>query len=294
MAIKKILILGHSGFIGQAMLADLQANAPDLEVVGLSVPEVDFEKKDDWDRVAARFDEETAVVFLAAVKRQVGDNRESFAQNMNMIYHLAEAVEKNPVGKLVFYSSTAVYGEDVQHPDITEATGVQPTSFYGLYKFTAERILLNACDPKRLVCLRPPTAYGGGDLPQYGPSGFTHKSITGETIVLWGDGGEKREFVYIDDLVAVTRMVVQSDFSGVLNVCSGISYTFQDVLACVEGLPTGLPPLDRRERSKDKVDNYFDNTLFKKVFPEFVFTPLEEGIRKTYQAKKSLLGRSTS
>ena len=190
-----------------------------------------------------------------------------------MIYHLAETVENHPVGKLVFYSSTAVYGEDVQHPEITEETGVQPTSFYGLYKFTAERVLLKACDPRRLLCLRPPTAYGGGDLPQYGPSGFTHKSVTGETIVLWGDGGEKREFVYIDDLVAVTRMAIERDLSGVLNVCAGVSYTFQDVLKCVEGLPTGLPPLDRRERTKDKVDNWFDNARFREAFPDFAFTP---------------------
>jgi UDP-glucose 4-epimerase len=289
MAIKKILILGHSGFIGQAMIADLAANAPGFEVVGLSYPDVDFARREDWGKVAAHCNEETAVVFLAAVKRQVGDNRESFARNMDMIYHLAETVENNPVGKLVFYSSTAVYGEDVQHPDITEETGVQPTSFYGLYKFTAERVLLKACDPKKLVCLRPPTAYGGGDLPQYGPSGFTHKSVTGETIVLWGDGEEKREFIYIDDLVAVTRMVIESDFSGVLNVCAGKSYTFQDVLKCVAGLPTGLPPLDQRERTKDKVDNDFDNTLFREVFPDFVFTPLGEGILKTYEDKARLL-----
>lgn len=289
MAIKKILILGHSGFIGQAMVADLEANAPALEVVGLSVPDVDFEKKEDWAKVASHFDEDTAVVFLAAVKRQVGDTRESFAQNMNMIYHLAEAVENNPVGKLVFYSSTAVYGEDVQHPDITEETGVQPTSFYGLYKFAAERVLLKACAPEKLVCLRPPTAYGGGDLPQYGPSGFTHKSVTGETIVLWGDGEEKREFVYIEDLVAITREVILSDFHGVLNTCAGVSYTFQDVLRCVEALPTGLPPVDQRERTKDKVDNYFDNSLFRSVLPDFTFTPLEEGIRKTYEAKSEQL-----
>jgi len=284
-AIKKILILGHSGFIGQAMLADLAANALDVEVVGLSSPDVDFEKREDWDKVAAHCSEETCVVFLAAVKRQAGDDRESFARNMNMIYHLAGTVENNPVGKLVFYSSTAVYGEDVQHPDITEETGVQPTSFYGLYKFTAERVLLKACDPKRLVCLRPPTAYGGGDLPQYGPSGFTHKSVTGETIVLWGDGEERREFVYIDDLVAVTRLVIESGFFGVLNVCAGVSYTFQDVLKCVADLPTGLPPLDQRERTKDKVDNYFDNAKFRELFPDFEFMPLNEGIRRTYEVK---------
>ena len=289
MAIKKVLILGHSGFIGKAMLADLAAHAPGIEVTGLATPDVDFARREEWARVTPLFDEETAVVFLAAVKRQVGDNRESFARNMDMIYSLAEAVENNPVGKLVFYSSTAVYGEDVQHPDITEETGVQPTSFYGLYKFTAERVLLKACDPKRLVCLRPPTAYGGGDLPQYGPSGFTHKSVTGETIVLWGDGMEMREFIYIDDLVAVTRLVVQSDFSGVLNVCAGVSYTFQDVLKCVADLPTGLPPMDQRERTKDKVDNYFDNAKFRRVFPDFAFTLLDEGIRKTWEVKSELL-----
>ena len=70
--IRKILILGHSGFIGQALMADLAANAPDWEVAGLSYPDPDFSNRADWGKVAEHFDEETAVVFLAAVKRQVG------------------------------------------------------------------------------------------------------------------------------------------------------------------------------------------------------------------------------
>lgn len=78
-----------------------------------------------------------------------------------------------------------------------------------------------------------------------------------------------------------------SNFSGVLNICAGKSYTFQDVLKEVEQLPTGLPEIDQRERTKDKVDNDYDNAKLQAVFPDFSFTPLSEGIRLTYEIMRN-------
>ena len=286
MTIRKVIILGHSGFIGRALSACIRERNPEVEVVGCSAPDVDLETEAGWKSVAARFGEDAALVFLAAVKRQEGDNLGSFRRNMDMIHHLAETVEQHPLGRLIYFSSGAVYGEDVQHGIMTERTPVQPTSYYGICKYTAERILRKVCPEGRLVCLRPPTAYGGGDLPQYGPSGFTHKSIHGETITLWGDGTERREFVYIEDLVELTRRMIFNDFAGVLNVCAGRSYTFRDVLEEVGKLPTGLPEIDQRERTKDKVDNDYDNSLLRSVFPDFEFTPLSEGVRLTYEGMR--------
>jgi UDP-glucose 4-epimerase len=236
--INRILVLGHSGFIGQSLLRNFAANNPEVEVIGFSAPGIDFEKPKDWDQITARFSKDAAVVFLAAVKRQLGDTLEAYSRNMSMISNLVRAIENNPVGRVVFFSSGAVYGEDVQHGVITEETAVQPTSYYGIYKFTAERLLSKICTPGSLVCLRPPTAYGGGDLPQYGPSGFVYKSIHGEPITLWGDGEEMREFVLVDDVVDLTRRILFSSFYGVLNVCAGKSYSFRDVLREVSALPT--------------------------------------------------------
>nr|WP_279593522.1 NAD-dependent epimerase/dehydratase family protein [Pseudodesulfovibrio sp. S3-i] len=280
------MVLGHSGFIGQSLVANLRKQNPEVETVGYSAPDIDYEKKEDWEKIATQFGSDVAVIFLAAVKRQEGDNLASFQRNMSMIHNLAEAVETTPVGKLIYFSSGAVYGEDVQHPIMTEDTPVQPTSFYGICKFTAERILRKVCPEGTLVCFRPPTAYGGGDLPQYGPSGFVYKAIRNEAITLWGDGTEKREFIYIDDLVELTRRAVFDAFSGVLNICAGISYTFQNVLKEVEQLPSGLPEIDQRERTKDKVDNDYDNSLLRRVFPDFRFTPLSEGIKLTYEVMR--------
>lgn len=287
MPIQKVLVLGHSGFIGQTLMKCIKVNNPELELVGYSAPDVNFEDESDWERLASQLGEDVALIFLAAVKRQEGDTLASFERNMTMITHLARTVEAAPVGKLIYFSSGAVYGEDVQHPTMTEETPVKPTSYYGISKFSAERILRKVCPEGSLICFRPPTAYGGGDLPQYGPSGFTYKSIHNETITLWGDGTERREFIYIDDLVELTRRAVLSNFSGVLNICAGKSYTFQDVLKEVEQLPTGLPEIDQRERTKDKVDNDYDNAKLQAVFPDFSFTPLSEGIRLTYEIMRN-------
>ena len=81
-------------------------------------------------------------------------------------------------------------------------------------KFTAENLLTKVCIENniKLIKVRPPLIYGKDDLSRgYGPTGFTYKAMDNEEIVLWGDGSEYREFVYIDDVCLSVRECVVSD-----------------------------------------------------------------------------------
>lgn len=192
-----------------------------------------------------------------------------------------------------FFSSAAVYGEDVHNTNITEDTPPHPTSYYGLAKFTSEILLRKAIGQNQtsLLVLRPALIYGPGDQGGYGPTGFIKSALAGEPIVLWGDGEEKREFIYVGDVARIVHALTSQDYDGVVNVVSGHSYTFKDALEVVSRLlPLGQPP-GSRPRTKNKADHGFDNSRLRSLLPDFQFTDLANGVRLTFEANRPAASR---
>lgn len=223
-------------------------------------------------------------MLLAAVKRQFGDTLEMFQQNVSIVENICRLLENHPIRRLIFLSSAAVYGEETENLCISEQTPINPTSYYGIAKYSGERLLRKVCVANQLtslVCLRPPLVYGPGDKGKtYGPSGFVAAALEGAPITLWGDGMERREFVYIDDLCCLIEELVDAKFDGELNVVSGTSYCFADVVAV---LKVKFPSLtvNSRPRSKQKANNIFDARKVKSLLPPgFRFTSLEEGLSR--------------
>jgi UDP-glucose 4-epimerase len=280
----QIVLLGHTGYIGKRLAISFRKAAPDVPVVGRSVTELDLTSTDAPAALERLFDSNAALVICAAIKKQLGDTLDVLAQNLAITTSVCRALAATPVKRVVFFSSAAVYGEDVQHGTITESTPVQPTSFYGIGKFTAERMLAKATSPHAatsLLMLRPALVYGP-DEPgyYYGPSGFLQKARAGAPITLWGDGTELREFLFIDDVVELTTRLLFSAATGVLNVVSGASYTYAAALDAIERMTGKRPATDSRARTKDKVDHRFDASALMRTCPGFLFTPMEEGLRR--------------
>ena len=166
-----------------------------MDIVADGFPRIDLTSEDEARTLAPCLDRLTAVVMCAGIKRQFGDSLEAFEQNLAMAINLGKLLSDHPVGRVVFLSSSAVYGEEVDDLNLSESTPAQPTSYYGLAKFTSKKQLLRkvtAANPgSTLALLRPPLVYGcrdGGTI--YGPSGFVRAALDGKPIVLWGDGSE--------------------------------------------------------------------------------------------------------
>jgi UDP-glucose 4-epimerase len=140
--------------------------------------------------------------------------------------------------------------------------------------------------------LRPALIYGPGDQGGYGPTGFIKSALEREQIVLWGDGLEKREFIYVGDLAKIVHALTFQDYEGVLNVVSGQSYTFKDALAAVGHLvPLEQSPASR-PRSKNKADHEFDNSRLRTLLPDVRFTDLSNGVSLTFQANRQAASTS--
>lgn len=293
MEFRKILVLGNSGFIGKNLERYLVNKFSGIQVIGYSTKDIDLTNGKDTQKLTKDFDLDTAVVMCSMVKKQSGDNIDSYFKNLQMAVNLTRVLEQNPVKRFVYVSSAAVYGEEVHNINITEQTLPTPTSYYGMAKCASEHLFLKACvsfSQNSILVLRPPAIYGAGERRvSYDPAGFINKAIDQEPVVLWGDGSELREFVYIDDLISVVSKLLFSDFAGIVNVVSGKSYCFTDILSYIKKFLNREFLVEERPRTKKKVDNCFKNDLIRSLLPDFRFTSLEEGTRKVIEERLSLV-----
>ena len=280
-----ILVVGHNGFIGRHIVEQLSLFFPERSIKGMSSQHIDLLSDKSVQKLAELMTPDTVVIICAAIKKQLGDSLKQFKKNQLIIENLCTALLNNPVKQLIYFSSAAVYGEDIHNLNIDESTATQPRSYYGISKLTAEYLLakvVEANEQSTFAIIRPPLVYGLGDTSKgYGPAGFIDKILTGQGITLWGDGSELREFVYVDDLARLVCLVIEQNFAGILNPISGISHSFQDILACLSNQMEITFSIKQNLRTKNKVDNVFSADKLFRQFPTFEFTPLDEGLVKT-------------
>ena len=108
--LNRIVVLGHKGFIGRHLEKYFLNNSRNVDVVGKDLSEIDLTNKDEVMTMSELFNANTAVVLLAAIKRQFGDTLEAFNQNLKITTNLCSLLKERPVGRFVFFSSSAVYG----------------------------------------------------------------------------------------------------------------------------------------------------------------------------------------
>ena len=288
--IQRVVVIGHSGFIGSQVMRAVREYMPEIDIIGRSFPELDLTSREDLLSLSEFFSPRTAVILLSGIKKQMGDTLEIFSQNMVMIENFAYFLREHPVKHLVYFSSAEVYGEDVQNTAIHEKTPVNPASYYGVAKYASEGLLrkvIRSQSNSPLTILRPPLIYGAGDTSRgYGPTGFAWAAASGKEITLWGDGSELREFISLEDLAAVACRFVFQPYDGVVNVATGQNHNFQEIISIIQRVSEQPVKVVSRERSKAKVDQGYSNTLIQETLPGFVFTTLEDGIRRLYDTVK--------
>jgi UDP-glucose 4-epimerase len=191
--------------------------------------------------------------------------------------------------KIIFLSSAEVYGENIDNLNISESTICSPSSYYGLAKKNSEELLqmvYQKAGKSNLVIVRMPLVYGPRETQNiYGPSGFLQNAINNQVQTLWGDGSEKRNFLFIDDLIGVLYHIAASNFNGVINIANSESNTFRDIINELNCQKIKIL-LDERLRSKLKVDQGYDISLLDSIYPSHKSYSLKDGIEKILAMQK--------
>lgn len=169
--------------------------------------------------------------------------REYARVNVGGTVSLMEAMRDTGVGRVILTSSGAVYGHQSRQP-VRETDAPHPDSPYAVSKWAAEQYIhtIGALWGLETVALRIFNAYGPGQsLPvSHAPvvPRFLRAALTGGSLVVYGDGRQTRDYVYVDDVVdaliaaATAREVNQQ----VINIGYGRETSVTELIDHVEGV----------------------------------------------------------
>jgi UDP-glucose 4-epimerase len=280
-----VVIFGSSGFIGRKLTRAIESIYEEVgQVLVVSRVFFDCPSETEINSLSKKIDRQSTMVIASGVKKQNGDNLESFGTNIDIAKVICKLIAISPPQRVIFISSAAVYGGEFRDEVICEKSIPRPDSYYGAAKYCSELIIEKTCrefDVNSYIFLRPPLVYGLGDTSlSYGPLGMLHEATTDKTITLWGDGEELREFVYIDDFCEVVLCLLESHYQGPLNVVTGASLSFRSI---ADEIVFRYPPVKLffSRRTKAQFDAHFDNKKLREVLgTEIKFTSIKEGLKR--------------
>lgn len=249
----RVLITGGAGFIGANLANQLVADGHHVRVLDdLSAgeserldPRVLFTRGDVKDRPKLwTLLQGVECVFHLAARVSVSESvlypREYNDVNVGGTVGVMEAMRDVGVKRVVLASSATVYGEQTEQP-LHEEMRPHPPVPYAVSKIAAEYYLftLGALYGIETVALRIFNAYGRWQAlpPSYPPviPQFMRQALSGGSLVILGDGEQRRDFVYIDDVVSA--LIAAATASGVdrqiINVGSGEEVSIKDLARLV-------------------------------------------------------------
>ena len=240
--------------------------------------------------LSAALDGVTHVFHLAAqagVRRSWGKEFQVYTGlNVDSTQRLLEACATKPIERLVYASSSSVYGDEVAIP-MTETALPQPVSPYGVTKLAAEQLchlyFVNYGVPA--VSLRYFTVYGPRQRPDMGFHRFFSAVLAGQPLIQFGDGLQTRDFTFVADAVTATATAAVRGVPGrVYNIGGGSRVSLREVFDLIARVSGRKVTIDQQGPQKgDMRDTYADTTLARQ---DLAFAPsvtLEEGLRAMWR-----------
>lgn len=300
----KILITGGAGFIGSHLVRKLQAEGHEAVALdnlstglrenlpeGTELIEMDVCGEGLENIVAVgNFD---AIVHLAGqtmVNVSIENPAFDAEQNILGTIHVLEAARKNGVGRVVFASTAASYG-DVLEADlpVKEAKELAPMSFYGLSKVTVERYLnlYHTIYGLDYVVLRFANVYGErqGDGGEGGVISIFAKRIAEEKeITIFGDGEQTRDFIYAGDIASGIYAALQTEqVNAAYNLSTQTETSLRELVNILSNIAgRKITPKYGPEREGDIYKSMLSNARAKRGLSWKPVVPLEEGLKRTY------------
>ena len=274
----RVVVIGAAGFVGGAVAARLERYG--IPVLRVSRKDVDLLAPNAFSLLKDLFRKTDAVV-AASAKAPV-KNADMLVENMVMARAMARALSEVSVAHVVNISSDAVYA-DSDRP-LTESSCASPGSLHGAMHLARE-VMFQSEIKAPLAILRPSLLYGAADPHNgYGPNRFRRLAAKGEDIVLFGEGEERRDHVYIDDVAEIVARVLYRRSTGVLNIATGNVHSFMDIAKIIAKMTGGKTSIRTTARSGPMPHNGhrpFDPAACRDAFPDFRYTPLDDGLRKS-------------
>jgi UDP-glucuronate 4-epimerase len=204
-----LLITGNEGFIGCHLSEELKKRS--IKFVGYDLrSNFDIRDKYQLDEFFEK-NQVTEVIHLAAlagVRRSKLYPEDYAATNILGTQNIVDCCERNGVKRIIFYSSSSVFGNQEKLP-VTEESEKNPISFYGISKLAGEKIVNNFSG--QTVIIRPFTVYGEEGRKDEVVFKWLEQIRNGLPITVY-DVDSFRGYVYVKDLVRATADLIEKDW----------------------------------------------------------------------------------
>lgn len=306
----RVLVTGGAGFIGSNLVHALIAGGHDVAVVddlstgsvGNLHPAALFRRLDVLDpglaEAMSAFSPET-VVHLAAqtdVQRSIADPERDRAVNVDGTVAVAKAAAAAGARRVLSASSAAVYGDPESVP-LGEGAAKRPVNPYGASKLAAESALAEALQGTGVdfASMRFANVYGprqdwrgeGGVVAILGS-----RFASGSQPVIFGDGLQTRDFIYVGDVVAFILEAIESAASlagempdgPAYNVSTGVATSVEQVASYLRALSGVLVAIDHQAaREGDIAHSVLDPSKAAAVIGWRARQPIETGLAITWR-----------
>ena len=302
----KILVTGGAGFIGSALARRLSDGGHEVIVIdnfndyydvnlkrsrvekfldGIEVIEGDIMDEAFLDELFASHSFDVVCHFAgnAGVRYSIQYPHEHIDANVRGTIHLFEAMKKHGVKRMVFASSSSVYGIDTEAPFAEHASADRPVSIYGASKRACE---INAHTYYHLAgiettCLRFFTVYGPWSRPDMAMLKFAQLITDGKPIDVYNNGELRRDFTHIDDIVEGFALAVEKPLGfEIVNLGRGES---TELLKYIELLEKSLGTTAIKNmmpmQDGDVFETFADTTKAKELLGFSAQVPIDEGVQ---------------
>ena len=230
---------------------------------------------------------------LGSVPRSVQDPLTTSAVNVEGTLNVLLAARDEGVRRVVFASSSSVYGSAVQLP-AEEASPVDPISPYGVAKLAAERYCVSfsrVYESFETVVLRYFNVFGPRQSPYSQYAAVVPLFITsisgGEPVTIFGDGEQSRDFTFVENVVEANLRAADADGANgrIFNVAAGSPKTVNTLADTIAGMLG--KPVEKRygaPRPGDLRDSYADIERAREVLGWEPRVAFEDGLRRTAEA----------
>lgn len=300
-----ILVTGGAGFIGSALAMRLQQDGHSVTVLdnfndyypvalkrarvdrflsGVTLVEGDILDPNCLQKIfkEGEFDVVCHLAAMAGVRYSVERPDVYVENNLTGLTNVLEVMRAHNCQQIVFASSSSVYGNSSTAPFTEDEAADQPESVYGATKRAGELLLHSYAKLYDInaTCLRFFTVYGPWSRPDMAMLKFADLISKGEPIDVYNHGKLRRDFTYIDDIVAGFILAVEKPLGyEVLNLGRGAPV---ELLTYIELLETALGKSAEKNflpmQPGDVLETYADTTKAQSLLGYTAVTGIEEGI----------------
>lgn len=302
---KKVIVTGGAGFIGSNLAEELARRGHQVIIIDnlstgnleniqpvLPVGQVDFIEGSitNLPLMQKAFSGADYVFHQAAlpsVPRSIEDPETTDSVNITGTLNVLIAARDNAVKKLVFASSSSVYGDTPTLPK-TEDMPPNPLSPYAVTKITGEYYcqVFTRIYNLKTVCLRYFNVYGPRQDPKSAYAAviplFINAVLSGKSPVIFGDGEQTRDFTFVKDVVEANIQAAESEVTGVFNLGNSQRITISQLTKLIIDITknNNVKPVYKDPRPGDIVHSLADTSKAK----AFGYNPrysLEQGLKET-------------